>query len=56
MTQEEQVYLIIKGTVADLPDRERTEVEECYSILKNMLEKRPLTGLAIALIGAELSK
>ena len=56
MTQEEQNYLIIKGAIADLPEAERFEVQECYAALKDMLERHPLAGLAIALIGAELSK
>ena len=54
MTQEEQQVLIIKGTIADLPEDQRSKVMEQYKTLKAMMEDTPLTGLAIALLGAEL--
>ncbi len=55
MTQEEQTVLIIKGTISDMPEAEKAIVMRQYKRLKEMMEESPLTGLAIALIGAELS-
>jgi hypothetical protein len=54
MTREKEILLIIKGTIADMPEEQRNEVMDCYRILKEMVDARPLTTMAIALIGAEL--
>ena len=56
MTQEEQQYLIIKGTIADLSEAERNAVMHHYETIKAMWANDAMVGLAIALIGAEACK
>ncbi len=55
MTSEQETVLIIKGTISDMQEADREKVMLAYGKLKAMMEENPLTGLAIALIGAELA-
>ncbi len=55
MTPEQETVLIIKGTIADMPEADRKKVMDAYDKLRVMLNESPLTGLAIALIGAEIA-
>lgn len=55
MTREQETVLIIKGTISDMPEADREKVMEAYRKLRAMMDESPLTGLAIALLGAEIA-
>ncbi len=55
MTPEQETVLIIKGTIADMPEADREKVMKAYEELIAMVNKNPLSALAIALIGAEIA-
>lgn len=54
MTKDQETVLIIKGTIADMPEADRKKVMEAYYELQNMIQENPLSALAMALIGAEI--
>ena len=57
MTQEQETVLLIRGTIASLPDENRKMAEDCYRDLSAMVRKYGTPAyLAIALIGAELAE
>ncbi|KTT21893.1 hypothetical protein [Pseudacidovorax intermedius] len=55
MTFEEQTLLIIKGSIADLPEAERQRVETAERHIRALIQQdKGAAVMAMALIGAEL--
>ena len=55
MTEQERDLLIIKGTIADMPEDFQNIIQSQYNELKVMIEKQPLALMAIVLLGAEMA-
>ncbi|KZE34224.1 hypothetical protein [Crenobacter luteus] len=57
MTQDQLTLLLIKGTIADLPDADRQKVDEATRQVRELLAIYPEghAALALALLGAELA-
>jgi hypothetical protein len=56
MSEEEQLLLMIKGAISDLPAEERTAFDRCNAEVREALKAAPLdiAILVVAFIGAEL--
>lgn len=55
MTEEEQTLLVIRGTIASLPEDDQIQVKVIASTLRNILKADPRAPMAFALVGAELA-
>lgn len=57
MTQDQLTLLLIKGTIADLPDEDRQKVDEATRQVREVLAAYPEghATLALALLSAELA-
>lgn len=57
MSPEQETYLLIKGTIADLPETDRQRVESAAQALRDVANAAGVHGnLALALVGAEAAK
>ena len=58
MTQEQQVVLILKGTISELPAEKRAKVDEAYAAIKAIEERFPdgEAIIALALRAAEIAQ
>lgn len=56
MTQEEQVALMIRGAVAQLPQEDQMRIVECEAKIRALIAEYGEAGrMAIALIGADIA-
>jgi hypothetical protein len=55
MTDEEQTLLLIRGTIAGMPEDDQIQVKCIATTLRNILEQDPRSALAFALVGAEMA-
>lgn len=55
MTDEEQTLLMIRGTIAGLPEDDQIRVKAIAMTLRNILEQDERAGIAFALVGAEMA-
>lgn len=56
MTREEAAHYMIRGIIADLPEDEIKQTEECKQKLTSIMEEYGDQGiLALSLLGAELA-
>ncbi len=55
MTPEQETVLIIRGTIAGMPEEHQKKIMQAHAKLNDMIREDPLTALAIALIGAEIA-
>lgn len=54
--EEQQTILMVKGAISELPPALREQCESMVEHLRRMVkDAEPIGGLAIALVGAELS-
>lgn len=55
MTNEEQTLLMIRGTIASLPEEEQIQIKVIATSLRNILKQDNWAPMAFALVGAELA-
>ncbi len=56
MSEEEQLLLMIKGAIHDLPSDQRSAFDRCNTEVRSALNSVPpeISNMVVALIGAEL--
>ena len=55
MTDEEQTLLMIRGTIAGLPEDDQIQVKVIAQTLRNILKQDARAPMAFALVGAEMA-
>ena len=53
MTHEQETVLLIKGTISELPEPQRKEVQEAADLIRAIVAKSDAGAMALALVGAE---
>lgn len=55
MTEEQQIVLILKGLVSELPPEGREQYEAAYKQIKEISASSEAAGIALCVLGAEMA-
>lgn len=55
MTEEQQIVLMLKGLVSELPPKGREQYEAAYKQMKEISTSSEAASIALCVLGAEMS-
>lgn len=55
LTEEQQVVLMLKGLISELPPEERAQYDAAYQKMKEISKSSEAAGVALCMLAAELS-